>query len=49
MKTKIDMALATVALSGSLLCSAGAVAEFDIVIYGSSPAAISAAVQGGKR
>lgn len=45
MKSKIVLAAAMAALSGSFLCAADAAAQFDVVIYGSSPAAISAAVQ----
>ena len=45
MKARIGLATAASVFCGSLLCAAGASAEFDIVIYGSTPAAISAAVQ----
>ena len=45
MKARIGLAAAASVFCGSLLCAAGASAEFDIVIYGSTPAAISAAVQ----
>ena len=45
MKARIGLATAASVFCGSLLCAAEASAEFDIVIYGSTPAAISAAVQ----